>query len=187
MNLEILEHENGINFSMRELVAKRDEQKRKLSNTSEGGKDVFAYVVNFYEAEIKLLIKYNKKCRKELEIKLNEYEEKSKSATKEVEKDIFSNGINRYKSLIEEIDKDMRNEEERKNLTNTNIQNFYECVICLDNEKQDNTYDLLCGHVFHETCIKLWIRNHNTCPICRKKLSAIHIECINRAIQIIRI
>ena len=27
-----------------------------------------------------------------------------------------------------------------------------------------------CGHVFHTTCLKPWIRNHDTCPNCRKKL-----------------
>ncbi|CAI2369973.1 unnamed protein product [Moneuplotes crassus] len=27
-----------------------------------------------------------------------------------------------------------------------------------------------CAHIFHKRCIKDWIKEHNTCPICRKKI-----------------
>lgn len=41
------------------------------------------------------------------------------------------------------------------------------CSICLDVLK-DNLKTLPCQHVFHESCIKVWLYDNDTCPICRK-------------------
>jgi hypothetical protein len=40
------------------------------------------------------------------------------------------------------------------------------CSICLEkgNEKSCKT---ACGHHFHTKCIKKWLTNNDTCPICR--------------------
>lgn len=49
-----------------------------------------------------------------------------------------------------------------------------ECSICLDTyEVGDNlacakTYK--CNHVFHEDCIKLWLKDRNECPLCRANM-----------------
>ena len=44
------------------------------------------------------------------------------------------------------------------------------CTICLE-EVTNKPYE--CGHVYHDKCIKTWLKEHNTCPNCR-----INIEII---------
>ena len=43
------------------------------------------------------------------------------------------------------------------------------CSICLiEFEKGENLLSLPeCNHVFHDTCIELWLKEHLTCPNCR--------------------
>lgn len=46
------------------------------------------------------------------------------------------------------------------------------CSICLQDD-QDNLEEgkyrltLPCHHIFHPNCIRSWLANHNTCPVCR--------------------
>jgi hypothetical protein len=43
-----------------------------------------------------------------------------------------------------------------------------ECTICIDEMNLgDEAIVLPCRHWFHEECVVLWLREHNTCPICR--------------------
>ncbi|KAF7544070.1 hypothetical protein G7Z17_g10239 [Cylindrodendrum hubeiense] len=43
-----------------------------------------------------------------------------------------------------------------------------ECTICIDEMKEGETVIFLpCKHWFHEACVVLWLKEHNTCPICR--------------------
>lgn len=43
-----------------------------------------------------------------------------------------------------------------------------ECTVCIDEIKiGDEVIYLPCKHWFHETCVVMWLREHNTCPICR--------------------
>ncbi|OTB06339.1 hypothetical protein M426DRAFT_9826 [Hypoxylon sp. CI-4A] len=43
-----------------------------------------------------------------------------------------------------------------------------ECTICIDEMKEgDEAIVLPCKHWFHEQCVVLWLKQHNTCPICR--------------------
>lgn len=43
-----------------------------------------------------------------------------------------------------------------------------ECTICLDEfEIGQKVAHLPCKHWFHEDCVVLWLKAHNTCPICR--------------------
>ena len=45
-----------------------------------------------------------------------------------------------------------------------------ECSICLEEFTTDKKIiKLNCNHIFHTDCIKLWIENNNTCPLCRTK------------------
>ncbi|KAG5940508.1 hypothetical protein E4U53_007579 [Claviceps sorghi] len=52
-----------------------------------------------------------------------------------------------------------------------------ECSICIDEMKIGETAVFLrCKHWFHEDCVVLWLKEHNTCPVCRTP-----IEKNNRA------
>lgn len=46
------------------------------------------------------------------------------------------------------------------------------CIICTDlyNINERIIKLPLCNHFFHERCIMHWLKNHNTCPYCRKDL-----------------
>ena len=44
-----------------------------------------------------------------------------------------------------------------------------ECTICLEQTRQMQC-ETICGHRFHIKCIKKWLSNHSTCPICRHVL-----------------
>ena len=42
------------------------------------------------------------------------------------------------------------------------------CTICLcDFIEKEKVGDLKCGHVFHASCLKSWIRKKNHCPLCK--------------------
>lgn len=48
-----------------------------------------------------------------------------------------------------------------------------ECAVCKDVFNVDEEgLKLPCGetHVFHSDCIKPWLEQHNTCPVCRYEL-----------------
>ncbi|KOS21416.1 putative RING finger protein [Escovopsis weberi] len=46
-----------------------------------------------------------------------------------------------------------------------------ECAICIDNMKVgDMAAFLPCKHWFHEECVVLWLKEHNTCPVCRASI-----------------
>ncbi|KAF9108754.1 hypothetical protein BGX29_007044 [Mortierella sp. GBA35] len=46
-----------------------------------------------------------------------------------------------------------------------------ECSVCKDEfEGQDNCIQLKCKHIFHEDCIKPWLKTSATCPTCRFSL-----------------
>lgn len=49
---------------------------------------------------------------------------------------------------------------------------FEDCYVCLDacNHKQQSTL-LTCGHRFHTACIGPWLTQHDTCPVCRARVS----------------
>ena len=45
------------------------------------------------------------------------------------------------------------------------------CSVCLGAlEKDNDIWELPCCHVFHQDCIKIWLKEYNyKCPICRKE------------------
>lgn len=65
-----------------------------------------------------------------------------------------------------------------KNIDIKNIDTSENCCICY-NDYNDNNDDfpveLKCKHIFHENCIKKWLKNSGTCPICRSNI----FECEN--------
>jgi hypothetical protein len=45
------------------------------------------------------------------------------------------------------------------------------CTICLENYKDgDDFIALPCIHIFHSDCIKTWLKNQTTCPICKNEI-----------------
>jgi len=48
-----------------------------------------------------------------------------------------------------------------------------ECAICLDTIKVGDMIATSsmhhCCHAFHEECIKIWLNEHDECPMCRRK------------------
>ncbi|PFH62697.1 hypothetical protein XA68_12375 [Ophiocordyceps unilateralis] len=48
-----------------------------------------------------------------------------------------------------------------------------ECTICIEDMTiGDQAVVLPCKHWFHEECVVLWLKEHNTCPICRTPIEA---------------
>lgn len=53
----------------------------------------------------------------------------------------------------------------------THAQHNPECGTCLcDFEIGEGLCTLPCGHFFHESCIRPWLEENNTCPTCRTML-----------------
>lgn len=57
-------------------------------------------------------------------------------------------------------------------ITNLSIYDI-DCSICLEQNEIKSVTMPLCGHIFHEKCIKDWLEIKNNCPICRQ--IAVHI------------
>ncbi|KZV56926.1 hypothetical protein F511_30418 [Dorcoceras hygrometricum] len=47
------------------------------------------------------------------------------------------------------------------------------CPICLEEFRPKETVKIIadCEHCFHGNCIELWLRTHNSCPLCRNAAS----------------
>mmetsp|Transcript_8960 Transcript_8960/g.25784 ORF Transcript_8960/g.25784 Transcript_8960/m.25784 type:complete len:223 (-) Transcript_8960:166-834(-) len=46
-----------------------------------------------------------------------------------------------------------------------------ECSVCRENiVVGDNVQRMPCSHVFHPPCLKPWLDQHNSCPLCRHEL-----------------
>ena len=57
---------------------------------------------------------------------------------------------------------------------NNFVTNDYKCSICLDSLEENNIITLLnCNHQFHESCLKQWTINNNTCPLCRTVVTSL--------------
>ena len=54
---------------------------------------------------------------------------------------------------------------------NTNLSTVGDCGITLDPfNVGDEVITLSCGHCYKAEALKGWLRNHNTCPICREQV-----------------
>ncbi len=86
----------------------------------------------------------------------------------------FSDFLQRMGSRENPTDEDILNE-----LPETQIEDVNKldpekknCIICLEDFKNgDKAIILPCIHLFHNECIKNWLKTQNTCPICKYKLT----------------
>uniref|UniRef100_A0AAV1UM63 RING-type domain-containing protein n=1 Tax=Peronospora matthiolae TaxID=2874970 RepID=A0AAV1UM63_9STRA len=47
------------------------------------------------------------------------------------------------------------------------------CIVCQYNfMPNDRAMTLPCAHVFHEDCVDSWIRENNSCPLCKREISS---------------
>ncbi|XP_013102639.1 uncharacterized protein LOC106083891 [Stomoxys calcitrans] len=42
------------------------------------------------------------------------------------------------------------------------------CSICAESYGSDTICSTICGHIFHEKCLALWLQRSNTCPLCTR-------------------
>lgn len=45
-----------------------------------------------------------------------------------------------------------------------------ECSICLEQIDERRILTTQCGHNFHISCLKKWLRMNDSCPVCRNDL-----------------
>lgn len=47
----------------------------------------------------------------------------------------------------------------------------FHCIICDDNDIEQDIFHTICGHNFHTNCLRQWVDEHNrSCPLCRTAL-----------------
>lgn len=50
---------------------------------------------------------------------------------------------------------------------------YPQCPVCCSNMKKGEEIMLVpCGHMYHTECITPWFAEHNSCPVCRREISA---------------
>ncbi len=58
----------------------------------------------------------------------------------------------------------------KKKKDNPSIEVGESCVVCLcEFESGQNCIIFPCRHAFHKSCAKRWLKENNSCPICREK------------------
>ncbi|KAI8379417.1 uncharacterized protein BYT42DRAFT_326113 [Radiomyces spectabilis] len=56
----------------------------------------------------------------------------------------------------------------KRSLTEEEIGRQADCAVCKDEfAKVEQVIELPCQHIFHEDCIKPWLKMNGTCPVCR--------------------
>ena len=52
---------------------------------------------------------------------------------------------------------------------NIDVHDIRSCSICVASYENNDDISIIvnCDHQFHTNCINTWLRNHNTCPLCR--------------------
>ena len=81
--------------------------------------------------------------------------------------------------IIDYEEEKQDNQTENNNLSVCALENIEDltsekkdCRICLDSfQKLDKVVFLGCIHMFHEKCIKEWLKTNNYCPICKLEVN----------------
>lgn len=84
--------------------------------------------------------------------------------------------IEKFRTKLDNIPKTVKKYEEYKVSSDIHIKKDdilmdlkeLQCSICIEHYKNDEIVNCLeCKHIYHQECIKLWLENNNSCPICR--------------------
>lgn len=60
------------------------------------------------------------------------------------------------------------------NMKRARTETISSCAICMDDDlvqSSDGTCTLSCGHLFHSSCIQIWLTTKQSCPVCRRDTS----------------
>jgi len=82
---------------------------------------------------------------------------------------IYNNINYDYEDVKIVLNEEQFNNLECKCYKDLNLNEFKECLICIDNfNKEDEIIKIKCNHIFHKNCIKSWLcEESNKCPVCR--------------------
>ena len=90
----------------------------------------------------------------------------------------YSNIHNEIQKIVEDIGKETVNDTndnktvgDIKDKKNVNESQPDECSICLTPVSEFHQKILSCSHIFHWHCIKEWIKESKTCPVCRNPMN----------------
>ena len=92
---------------------------------------------------------------------------------------IFHNRLNQINRRIQLIRNNSRRVNNNVSLPETKLDNISSldsekkrCLICLcDYIIGDKVINLPCIHMYHSECIKSWLNSHDSCPLCKIKIS----------------
>jgi E3 ubiquitin-protein ligase RNF115/126 len=84
---------------------------------------------------------------------------------------IMQNDPNRYgtppasEKSVEQLKKEKIEESNKENYEKQ------DCSVCKENYKLGDLISTMpCQHIFHEECLLPWLKQHNSCPVCRYEL-----------------
>eukprot|EP00483_Globobulimina_turgida_P002257 UN02259 len=63
-------------------------------------------------------------------------------------------------------------------ITKKHLKKNKKCSICCNGFKLGGDATMLdpCKHIFHDLCILKWLKQNNTCPLCRKELLTVDYD-----------
>eukprot|EP00746_Dinoflagellata_sp_MGD_P127724 gnl/MRDRNA2_/MRDRNA2_62227_c0_seq1.p1 gnl/MRDRNA2_/MRDRNA2_62227_c0~~gnl/MRDRNA2_/MRDRNA2_62227_c0_seq1.p1 ORF type:complete len:1902 (+),score=464.19 gnl/MRDRNA2_/MRDRNA2_62227_c0_seq1:92-5797(+) len=79
--------------------------------------------------------------------------------------------IKKHQSSIKELEISIRFFENTFKLLEDDQGDGLECAICMDDGDKSQKSITRCGHIFHDSCIKMVIDEHKSCPTCRCQLA----------------
>jgi hypothetical protein len=58
-----------------------------------------------------------------------------------------------------------------RSVRTSDVQKETKCSICLEEfTRGESVCELPCKHIFHDACVREWLKREATCPVCRKVL-----------------
>jgi hypothetical protein len=62
-----------------------------------------------------------------------------------------------------------------RQVQSSDVQRETKCSICLEEfTRGESVCELPCKHIFHDACVREWLKREPTCPVCRKEVAPRH-------------